>query len=180
PGREASPAPTGPCVQENLGPPAPSRTYQYLLQNPHDEALFDYYLCSQLAYVNLNGEISVVGKPGIFKSLSFSPDGQYLLIGQIQRPYSYLVQVGSFPFHMSVWSRNGDLVKELHQYALDEAATLARDAVSPDPRSYGWRPDQPATLTWIQALDQGNPSQKAAHRDALYELPAPFSAAPRE
>src|SRR5690606_4911985 len=48
---QASPVPTGPVVQENLGTPAPSRTYQYLLQNPHDEALFDYYLCSQLAYV---------------------------------------------------------------------------------------------------------------------------------
>ncbi len=35
--------PAGPVIEENLGKKAPSRTYQDLLKNPYDEALFEYY-----------------------------------------------------------------------------------------------------------------------------------------
>src|SRR5262249_18429998 len=39
----------GPNIQESFGKPAPIRTYEDLLKNPHDEDLFDYYATSQLA-----------------------------------------------------------------------------------------------------------------------------------
>src|SRR5262245_2841680 len=40
-------APAGPVVQESSGKAAPARTYPDLLQNPYDEALFEYYATSQ-------------------------------------------------------------------------------------------------------------------------------------
>ncbi len=46
-------APSGPIVQENLGRAAASRTYQDLIKNPYDEALFEYYATSQLAINDL-------------------------------------------------------------------------------------------------------------------------------
>lgn len=172
--------PTGPVVQENLGKAAPSRTYQNLLQNEYDETLFDYFVTSQLAYVDLHGTISKLGQPAIYRSVSFSPDGQYLLVQEVKRPYSYLVPASSFPYSVSVWnSASAEPVKHLYDYALNEAANLSRDGVSTDPRMYSWRPDQPATLYWVQALDEGDPKKEVELRDAVYQLAAPFQSEPQ-
>ena len=38
--------PSGPVIQENAGQKSPARTYQDLLTNAHDEALFEYYMLS--------------------------------------------------------------------------------------------------------------------------------------
>jgi hypothetical protein len=42
-------APAGPTVQESQGREAPVRTFQDLLQNAYDDALFAYYMTSQPA-----------------------------------------------------------------------------------------------------------------------------------
>ncbi len=170
--------PTGPIVQENLGKAAPSRTYQNLLQNPYDEWLFDYFLTSQLAYIGLDGQIAKLGQPAIYRSFSFSPDGSHLLVQRVQKPYSYLVPVQSFPYDVVIWDAQGNEIKKVHQYPLNEAANFTRDGVSEGPRSYSWRPDQPATLYWVQALDGGDPKKEVDQRDGVYQLAAPFSGQP--
>ncbi|HLW49397.1 MAG TPA: prolyl oligopeptidase family serine peptidase [Sphingobacteriaceae bacterium] len=172
--------PTGPVVQENLGKAAPARTYQNLLKNEYDEQLFDYFVTSQLAYVDMQGKISNLGAPAVYRSASFSPDGQYLLVQQILRPYSYLVPAQSFPYKVSIWNAQGQEVKHLFDYALNEAANLNRDGVTTDPRMYSWRPDQPSTLTWVMALDEGDPKNEVEFRDAVYQLSAPFQGQPQE
>src|SRR5262249_591329 len=60
--------PKGPHVQESSGNAGPVRTYEDMLQNPYDEALWDYYASSQLAIVDVSGQGKVmpVGKPRIF------------------------------------------------------------------------------------------------------------------
>lgn len=177
---QADPVPVGPVVQENLGKAAPSRTYQNLLQNPYDEELFDYFVTSQLAYVDLQGGITPLGQPGVYRSASFSPDGNYLLVQKVVRPYSYLVPAQSFPYEVSIWdSSNAREVKRLFNYPLNEAANLSRDGVSTDPRMYSWRPDQAATLYWVQALDEGDPKKEVELRDAVYQLAAPFNQEPQ-
>lgn len=176
----ADPVPTGPVVQENLGKAAPARTYQNLLKNEYDEALFDYFVTSQLAYVDLQGNINHLGAPAVYRSASFSPDGQYLLVQKVMKPYSYLVPVQSFPYQVAIWDTRGQEVRHLFDYKLSEAANLSRDGVSADPRMYSWRPDQPATLYWVQALDGGDPKNEVEFRDGVYQLPAPFQGQPQE
>jgi len=46
---------------------------------------------------------------------------------------------------------------------------------SPAPR-IRWRADQPATIYWVKAADGGDPKAKAAVRDRVYTLEAPFTA----
>ncbi|MFQ5751841.1 MAG: hypothetical protein ACE5HI_07575 [bacterium] len=61
---EAPPAPTvpmGPVMQETSGKKAPARTYQDLLKNSHDEALFEYYLTTQILRVTLDGKSTKLG-----------------------------------------------------------------------------------------------------------------------
>ena len=63
--------PSSPNIQENLGVPAPVRTYQDLLGSAYDEALFDYYATSQLALVDAStGARTPVGRPAIFQTFA--------------------------------------------------------------------------------------------------------------
>ena len=44
-------------------------TYEDLLQNPHDEDLFEFYATSQLAVVDsVSGQVSPIGKPAIIEA----------------------------------------------------------------------------------------------------------------
>src|SRR5206468_3843195 len=83
--------PEGPMVQEADGKKAPVWTFQDLLQNPHDEALFDYYFTDQLSLITVDGQTTPVGARGIHEEVDPSPDGQYLLVSTVHRPYSYRV-----------------------------------------------------------------------------------------
>jgi len=175
---EAVDTPTGPFVQENLGRLAPSRTYQNLLETPHDEALFDYYLTAQLGLVDLQGNITRVGDPAIFRSFSYSPDGEFLLVQQVQRPYSYVVTMYSFPYSVSVWNTGGNEVKRLYDAPMADNVPIGFDNVVTGPRNYSWRPDKPAVLYWAEALDGGIAKSEAEQRDAIYQLVAPFGGEP--
>src|ERR1035437_4512173 len=84
PNRGAPPAeplvPTGPHVQESLGGASPVVTHEDMLQNPHDEDLFEYYATSQLALVDVaTAKATPIGKAGIIESARISPDGRNLL-----------------------------------------------------------------------------------------------------
>ncbi|MEO6683553.1 MAG: prolyl oligopeptidase family serine peptidase [Ginsengibacter sp.] len=172
--------PTGPVVQENLGEKTPSRTYQYLLQNPYDEELMEYYLTAQLQLVGLDGQMTKVSSPAIFRGFSYSPDGNYLMVQTIEKPYSYLVPISSFPYQTSILSPEGKLVKQLYLAPLADKTPISFDAVAPGPRSYQWRNDVPATIVWAEAQDGGNSNLDVPFHDALFSLKAPFTDQPQK
>lgn len=171
--------PSGPNIQEHRGAVAPVRTYQDLLSSAHDEALFDYYATSQLAYVDAaTGQRTPVGAPAIFESVAPSPDGNYILVSRVKRPYSWLVPYTNFPSAVEVWDRKGAVSKLIADLPI--ADTVPNSGVLPGPRSYQWQPLAPATVVWAEALDNGDPRNKVPHRDKVMTLSAPFSAAPVE
>ncbi|HEX7152775.1 MAG TPA: prolyl oligopeptidase family serine peptidase [Thermoanaerobaculia bacterium] len=177
---EEARVPAGPLVQENLGRRTPSRTIQDLLTDEHDAALFEYHLQSQLVAVSLDGSVRNLGTPGMIVRSEPSPDGQYLLVETVRRPFSYIVPEGRFPRRFEIWSRNGEVVRQVAELPLIDTVIPDRDAVAEGPRNLGWRGDEPATLFWVEALDKGNPKTEAAVRDRLVILPAPFSGTPTE
>jgi len=168
-------APAGPTIQETSGKAAPSRTYQDLLTNPHDEALFAYFMDSQLMRITLDGSSTAVGKPALIKSMLLSPDKNYLLVESIQKPFSYLVPADRFPYTVEVWSSQGALLKTLAQLPLDEVRPTGFDATVSGIRNVNWRADAPATLYWAEAQDKGDPKIKVAERDIVFTLMAPFT-----
>jgi dipeptidyl aminopeptidase/acylaminoacyl peptidase len=172
-------APTGPHVQESSGRSGPVATYEDMLSTPRDEDLFDYYATAQLVYLDAStGKIAPAGKPGIFESAEPSPDGLHLLVSRVHRPYSYLYPVFRFPLTVEVWDNAGAKLYQLADLPL--ADRIPVEGVRTGPRDYEWRPDEPASLVWAEAMDGGNPKEKVPHRDRLLTLAAPFQAQPRE
>jgi dipeptidyl aminopeptidase/acylaminoacyl peptidase len=176
---KSSEVPAGVIVQESYGRSAPARTYEYLLQNPADEALFDYYFTDQIYLVGLDARNTPIGEPGIHKSVSPSPDGKYLLVETIQRPYSYQVPMDVFPSRTEVWDLNGKVVREIRNSRVAEEAPSARDAVLPGIRFVTWRSDVPSTLVMVEALDNGDPRNRVPKRDQVSFLSAPFAGPPK-
>jgi dipeptidyl aminopeptidase/acylaminoacyl peptidase len=170
-------SPDGPVIQESDGKRGPVRTYEDLLQDAHDEDLFDYYATAQLSLIK-NGVVTPVGKPGIFSRVEPSPDGKHLLVSRIHRPYSYILPESDFPREVEVWNMAGKVEYKLASLPLEEHVPI--EGVPLGPRDYQWVPTQPATLVWADALDGGDPKTKAPFRDELMMLSAPFTAEPRE
>ncbi|MDP1571412.1 MAG: prolyl oligopeptidase family serine peptidase [Vicinamibacterales bacterium] len=167
-------APTGPNIQQTLGRTAPVRTYQDLLANAHDEALFEYYATSQLALVDATtGARAPLGRPGLFSDVSPSPSGDYVLVTRLKRPFSWLVPYRDFPQTVEILDRKGTMVKLVADLPL--ADTVPNNGVLPGPRAFRWHPTAPATLAWAEALDGGDPSVTVPHRDRVLMLAAPFS-----
>lgn len=172
---KAPAAPAGPVVQETTGNAAPSRTYQDLLSNPYDEALFAYFMDSQMMLVGLDGNKKAVGASGMIKSFDLSPDGSYILVDVIRKPFSYLVPASRFPYDVEIWSKDGKKVKTLAEIPLDEERPTGFDATVTGPRSINWRADKPAILYWVEAQDGGDGKVKMEEREIVYTLAAPFT-----
>ncbi len=172
--------PDGPTVQENLGQKAQAATYQDLLKNPNDEKRFEYYTTSQAMKLGLDGTATPIGSAGMVATASPSPDGKYVLVETIHRPFSYLVPVYRFPQQSDVYSMDGKLAKTLNDSPLLENIPWGPDAAPKGQRGHDWRNDAPATVYWVEAQDEGDPKKKAEVRDIVYSLAAPFTGQPEE
>jgi len=176
---EKNPAPSGPNVQESYGRAADLRTFQDLLQNPYDEAIFEYYLATQLALVDTGtGRVTSIGKPDLIVTADPAPDGKHLRIHRTHKPYSYILTIFAFPEEIEVWDTAGKLVHKVASIPIQD--NLPNGGVQTGPRNVNWRPTDPATLVWVEALDGGDPKNKVAHRDKVMWQKAPFKDPPAE
>ena len=57
---------------------------------------------AQMVLVNLKGKAKNIGKPGMIRFAEPSPNGKYILMKTIHRPFSYLVPVYRFPMRVDV------------------------------------------------------------------------------
>ncbi len=170
--------PTGPNIQESSGKAAPAATYEDMIKTAHDEALFEYYFTSQLAAITITGSKTLIGRPAIFDTVNPSPSGDYLLVAKVKRPFSHLIPMGGFPEDVEIWTRRGEMARKIADVPSSEGVSLT--GVQTGPRGYRWRADQPATIVWTEALDEGNLKNKVPFRDKVMSATAPFKDAPSE
>lgn len=172
--------PTGPAIQQtSAGAGVVSiRTYQDLLKNEADARLFDYYATAQPLEVGLDGRARRLGEAGIYLGFAISPDGAHILSQRVQRPWSYVVPVTSFPRRIEVLDRNGALEHTVAVRPLVEGLPTGNDAEVTGVRDISWRADAPATLVWAEAQDGGDPNRDARIRDAVMMQAAPFDRPP--
>src|SRR5690606_23899340 len=115
-----------------------------------------------------------------YSSINISPDKKYMLVRTIRKPFSYLVPAQRFPSVVSIQDMNGKLVKTLAELPSGETSPSGYDNVQMVPRSFDWRDDEPATITWCEPLDSGLIRKKVDHHDAVYALSAPFTGQRKE
>lgn len=176
---DAPVVPGGPTIQEGAGEPTPGRTYQDLLENEHDERLFEHYFTAQLARVGMDGGApEPIGEPGLVRGFSPSPSGEFLLVQTMKRPFSFSFPWSRFPYEVNVLDTSGTQVHQVADLPLANRIPIAFDAVAEGPRSVSWRSDAPATLVWTEAQDGGDPRSESEARDRIVTLEAPFSGEP--
>ncbi len=171
--------PTGPTVSVSDGAKAQNRTYQDLLKTPNDEFNFEQLALSELKKIALDGKIEPFLPPAMYRGISFSPDGNYIMVTKIKRPFSYLVTYSRFPNESSIYDLNGKLIKTVNDVPLDEVRPKGFMATRTGKRNMSWRGDKAATLFWVEALDKGDPAVEVNERDAVYEVNAPFNGKPK-
>ena len=171
--------PTGPTVSNSDGKVSQNRTYQDLLKNPQDEANFETLAKSELVKISINGDQQKFKSDGIYSGMNYSPDGNYLMLTTIQKPYSYIVPLNRFPMTSTVYDKNGNLVKVVNETPLNEIMPKGFSSVREGKRNISWRDDQPATLVYAEALDGGDQAKKVEYRDEIFVWDAPFNAAPK-
>ncbi|MGC6430170.1 MAG: prolyl oligopeptidase family serine peptidase [Jejuia sp.] len=176
----ATAVPTGPTVSVSDGSKAQNRTYQDLLKTPNDEFNFEQLARSEIKKVSIDGKVEDFLDAQMYRGISFSPNGAYVMITKIKRPFSYLVTYGRFPNESIVYDSKGTKIKTVNDVPLDEVRPKGFMATRIGKRRMQWRGDKPATLVWAEALDKGDPEVEVDYRDIVYELNAPFNGKPKE
>ena len=193
----------GPVVRMTGGVKAKTPTYASLMQTPLEKAQLEYYATGQLARMELKGGVTSVGAPAMIDSVMVAPDGQYLRVGVMQKPFSYLVPVSAFGSHEELWSSDGRVIATLARKALreneaaggDDAAATGRGGAGSDSakRAFAWMPGGGlAYLAQDPAPRRGRGSAAAApdtsdavagdsargpkRKDRLFAWSAPFAA----
>lgn len=180
PAPEPPAIPVGPKILEGAGASARS-TYEArnLLQTAHDDALFEYYMSSELVIIDpATGEMKVVGAPALYATAEVSPDGSYLLVERLVAPWSHEVAWWRFAREIEVWDEEGELAASIASLPLADEVPV--HGVPEGPRSVSWRSTASHTLFWVEALDGGDPVAEVPHRDQLMRLDAPFTGEPEE
>lgn len=171
--------PTGPTVSiSEVGEKAQNRTYQDLLKNTTDEANFESLVTSELYKIDLSGNKTLWKDKGMYIGGTFSPDGSYVLINTLHRPFSYIVPLYRFPMETIIYDSKGELISKFNDKPLQEVIPKGFMATYTGKRNISWRSDKAATLCWVEALDKGNPDLAAEFRDEVFELNAPFDGSP--
>ena len=167
--------PLGPTISTSDGIKAQNRTYQDLLQDKMDEHNFEQLALSELYKVNIDGTKEEFLPAAMYGSISFSPDGEYLMINTIEKPFSYIVTYRRFPSKTVVYTKDSKAVQTVSEVGLIEDLPKGFMSVRQGKRRFSWRKDQPSSLTYVVALDKGDPAVKVDFRDEVFQLDAPFT-----
>src|SRR5262245_7214547 len=151
--------------QEPVSPPGPSvklaldtdknrlRTFPSLMTTPYQEQLLEWHATGQLALVNAsNGSTKKIGKPAMIRAIDVSPDGKYVRVTRMTKPFSYDVPVSNFGSIEEIWD--------------DQGTALAK--VTDRPINLGVQDDQPNPDP--QAPPQGGGGRGAANQTGKREV----------
>ncbi len=134
------------------------RTYQSLMATPHDQALLEWHAIGQVAIIDVKTRTAkTVGQPAMIREIDPSPDGKYLRITRMVKPFSYVVPVSSFGSIQEIWDTDGKVLAKVQEDPLNLGVDTARAVAAPgaggsEPqgkREITWRPDNQG-LTYLE------------------------------
>lgn len=165
--------PEGPMVTETSGDNIQNETFQDLLKNPDDEFNFEQLCLSELHQVDLNGTSTLWAPKRMYTDIKFSPDGNYVMISQLNKPFSYMVPYSRFPFKTILYTSSGEPLRAVNQVPLIEQLPNGFMSRREGKRDLQWRYDKPSSIVWVEALDGGDQSIDAEFRDEIFQMDVP-------
>ncbi len=171
--------PTGPTISVSDGKKAQNRTYQDLLKSKNDEHNFKQLALSEIHKISLDGKKEKWLENAMYRSISFSPDGNYVMVTTVETPFSYLVPYYRFPSKTTIYTKDAKIVETIVEVPLIEDLPKGFMAVRKGKRDISWRNDKAASIIYTEALDEGEPANEVAYRDEVFELEAPFNGTPK-
>jgi dipeptidyl aminopeptidase/acylaminoacyl peptidase len=144
--------PTGPQVRITNDGENRLRTYFDLMEWPHQFEQLEYHTTGQLAIVDVASRTERrVGRPAMIRSVDVGPNGEYMRVTTMQRPFSYVVPVSNFGGREELWATDGRVVTVLSERPLNEGLRQAGPQTDDAPqfgalpegnmRGLQWRPD---------------------------------------
>jgi dipeptidyl aminopeptidase/acylaminoacyl peptidase len=167
------PIPTGPLMRRTREEAIATRTYPNLLESPHDEVLFQHYTRSQITELRPGEGPRPLGEPGMYQSISLSPDGEHILATRIERPFSFITSYGGFPRATVILDRNGSEVVELDYRPLTEGGGFGGNNGGSGPRAFAWLPDG-SGLGYLQRAQRDEDDPSAPRPDRIMRVRTPF------
>jgi dipeptidyl aminopeptidase/acylaminoacyl peptidase len=170
-----------PAIEETGNTEQAVAGYGPHLSSNYDDELYDYYMTSQAVLIDAaTGSQLDVGRPAIYETLSVSPDGRFLLATRIVRPYSHQYDDERFPKQVEVLDLAGHELRVLASIPTTPWGRHNLGWAPPGARRFAWLPSAPATVTYLDCLDGGDPQKKSRYRDRVLMLPFPFQGKPIE
>ena len=146
------------------------RTYPAVISTAYEEDLLDFFSTGQLATVDLNGGMKEIGKPMRVESLDPSPDGRAFRVTLLERPYSHLTPLSTYPEREIVIDAEGNELVELRKQGPRGGPTdeEGQRGGANARRNVAWRPD--GSLAFLRTAGAG-----AKRMDRVVLWPYPFA-----
>jgi dipeptidyl aminopeptidase/acylaminoacyl peptidase len=157
------------------------RTYPSLMTTPYEEQLLEWHATGQLALVDVaKGTAKKIGAPAMIRAIDVAPDGKYVRVTRMTKPFSYDVPVSSFGQIEEIWDDTGKMLAKITERPINLG--VRDDTPDPDPqappaagaggrggpqtgkREVSWRPDGQG-LTYLEQ-DPAPPRANRANTDA--------------
>jgi dipeptidyl aminopeptidase/acylaminoacyl peptidase len=156
-------APTGPTVKIADADKNRLRTFPSLMSTTYEKELLEWHATGQVALIDVQkGTVKKIGQPLMARAVDTSPDGKYVRVTKMTKPFSYDVPVSSFGQIEEVWDADGTVLSKLAERAInlgvqddtqppDPAAGFGggRGGNQPGKREFAWRSDGQG-LTYLE------------------------------
>lgn len=110
----APPTPTGPVVKIADSDKNRLRTFPSLMTTPYEQTLLEWHTTGQLALIDVaTRAVKKVGQPAMIRSIDASPDGKFVRVTRMVRPFSYDVPASNFGSIEEVWGIDGKMLAKL-------------------------------------------------------------------
>ena len=128
-------APTGPSVKLAMETDKNRvRTFPSLMSTPYDEQLLEWHATGQLALVDVaKGTARKIGGPTMIRAIDVAPDGKYVRVTRMLKPFSYDVPVNNFGQIDEVWDDTGKALAKITDRQLNLG--VQDDTPNPDPQA---------------------------------------------
>ena len=152
--------PSGPTIRHTRAEATPTRTMPFLLEDAHGADLFEYHTRSQIVELAPGRSPRAVGEPGMYESLSVSPDGRHVIATRLTRPFSYIASYIGFPRVTEVLDvESGEVLATLEERELRESGRGGGPGGGgSDPRAWSWRPDG-SGISYLQRAETGDDAE---------------------